>query len=93
MLTVNEYFAGNVKSIGFADQAGKATVGVMAAGDYEFGTAGPELMRVVSGSLTVLLPGETEWKAYGPGQEFRVGANSKFSLKVAADSAYLCRYL
>jgi len=65
----------------------------MEAGDYEFGTAGPELMIVVSGALTVRLTGEAEWKRYPAGTEFRVPADSKFSLKVAEPSAYLCRYL
>ena len=53
MLQVNEYFSGNVKSIGFdlADQ--RATVGVMAPGEYEFGTGAPELMVVIRGALTV----------------------------------------
>ncbi len=93
MLKNNEYFGGKVKSIGFEASDGKASVGVMEAGDYEFGTAGPELMIVVSGALTVKLPGETEWKVYAAGQEFRVPASSKFALKVAEPSSYLCRYL
>lgn len=93
MLKNNEYFEGKVKSIGFADGDGSATVGVMEAGDYEFGTAGPELMKVVSGVLTVRLPGESDWKAFAAGDEFRVPANSKFALKVGAPASYLCRYL
>ena len=93
MLKNNEYFDGKVKSIGFEAGMGKATVGVMEAGDYEFGTAGPESMTIVSGALTVLLPGEKDWKTFKAGSEFRVGANAKFRLKVAEASAYLCRYL
>jgi len=93
MLKNNEYFDAKVKSIGFEDKEGKATVGVMETGDYEFGTAGPELMVVVSGALTVKLPGEAVWKTYKAGDEFRVPASSKFSLKVADPASYLCRYL
>ncbi len=98
MLTVNEYFQGNVKSIGFAVEGaqgvpGKATVGVMAPGEYEFGTNCVEVMKVIAGKLTVKLPGETAWKDFGPGAEFRVAANVKFQLKVAVDTAYLCLYL
>ncbi len=65
----------------------------MAAGEYEFGTAGPESMKVVSGELTVRLPGEQTWSSFGPGQEFLVPGKSKFSLKVRMPTAYLCRYL
>jgi uncharacterized protein YaiE (UPF0345 family) len=93
MLTVNEYFQGNVKSIGLAVDGGKATVGVMAPGDYEFGTNGVEIMKVVAGTLAVKLPGAASWKDFGPGSEFRVEANQKFQLKVAVDTAYLCLYL
>ena len=98
MLIVNEYFQGRVKSIGLnvnTDQGspGKATVGVMAPGDYEFGTNCIEVMQVVAGKLTVKLPGETAWKDFGPGSEFRVDSNQKFQLKVAVDTAYLCLYL
>ena len=93
MLTVNEYFEGNVKSIGLAVDDGRATVGVMAPGEYEFGTNTIEVMKVVAGRLSVKLPGQTSWKDYGAGTEFRVNANVKFQLRVAVDTAYLCLYL
>jgi len=93
VLTVNEYFQGNVKSIGLTVDGGKATVGVMAPGEYEFGTGSIEVMKVTAGKLTVKLPGETVWKDFGPGSEFRVDAHVKFQLKVAVDTAYLCLYL
>lgn len=92
MLQVNEYFDGQVKSIGFANGSGKATVGVMAPGEYTFNTGAPELMVVIRGALTVLLPGQTEWVTFGAGQEFDVPANSAFQLKVAVDTAYLCEF-
>ncbi len=93
MLKNNEYFDGKVKSIGFDTDGGKATVGVMEAGEYEFGTAGAELMTVVAGALTVQLPGSAAWRTFAAGEEFRVEADSKFRLKVAENAAYLCRYL
>lgn len=94
MLNVSEYFDGKVKSIGFdSASTGRASVGVMAEGEYAFGTAQPEEMTVVSGSLKVLLPGETEWKYYQPGEVFNVPGHSEFHLQVAEPSAYLCRYL
>ncbi len=59
MLNVSEYFDGKVKSIGFdSASTGRASVGVMAEGEYTFGTAQPEEMTVVSGSMKVLLPGK-----------------------------------
>ena len=93
MLKVNEYFDGTVKSIAFTPVEGKtATVGVMAPGEYEFGTAQPETMLVVSGSLTVKLPESSDWKTFAAGESFEVLGESKFQLKVEVDTAYLCEY-
>ena len=92
MFKVNEYFDGKVKSLAFQRADGPATVGVMAAGDYEFGTSTLEIMTVVSGTLTVKLPGSEVWKDYKAGASFTVEADKKFQLKVAADAAYLCLY-
>ena len=92
MFKTNEYFDGNVKSIAFNPADGAATVGVMAPGDYEFGTSTVEYMTVVSGSMTVQLPGETEWREYRPFETFIVQKDKKFRLKIAADTAYLCLY-
>jgi uncharacterized protein YaiE (UPF0345 family) len=92
MFKVNQYFDGKVASIAFAGEQLPATVGVMAPGEYEFGTSQHEVMTVVSGALTVLLPGANSWQTYSRGQQFEVPANSKFQLQVAVDTAYLCTY-
>lgn len=92
MFDVNEYFAGKVKSIAFQTETLPATMGVMAPGDYEFGTTQFETMSVISGTLTVLLPGQTEWQSYNAGQAFEVEANVKFQVKVTVNTAYLCTY-
>ena len=92
MLETNEYFDGNVKSIGFQTATLPATVGVMEIGEYEFGTSQKETMTVVSGALTVMLPGSSEWKTFTQGESFIVDANEKFQLKVEVATAYLCTY-
>ncbi|MBN3564659.1 pyrimidine/purine nucleoside phosphorylase [Aliamphritea spongicola] len=92
MLQVNEYFEGAVKSIGFENGEGQVTSGVMAAGEYTFGTSQDELMKVMSGELVVKLPGSDEWQTFASGSEFNVAANQSFDVKVAAPTAYLCYY-
>ena len=92
MLVSNDYFDGRVKSIGFKTASLPATVGVMAPGEYEFGTSQTETMRVISGTLTVKLPNSTRWETISEGAEFVVPANEKFQLKVEIDTAYLCTY-
>lgn len=39
MFKINEYFDGKVKSIAFETTECPATIGVMAKGEYEFGTS------------------------------------------------------
>ncbi len=92
MFNVNEYFDGKVASIAFQTETLPATVGVMAVGDFEFGTSQKETMTVGSGALTAKLPGSDDWNTYNAGDHFIVEANEKFQLKVAVETAYLCTY-
>lgn len=92
VLTVNEYFDGRVKSIGFQDEEGAATSGVMEPGEYEFSTSTKERMTVMTGLLTIRRPSDEEWVAYPPGESFDVPGNVSFRVKVDEPTAYLCRY-
>lgn len=92
MLKINQYFDGKVASIGLQTETLPATVGVMEVGEYEFGTSEFETMTIISGALTVKLPGSDEWQIFSAGESFTVDANSKFQLKVAVDTAYFCTY-
>lgn len=92
MINVNEYFDGNVKSLGYENAAGKSSVGVMAPGEYTFGTAAPEIMTVVEGSMEIKLKGEREWKTYKAGETFTVVGDSSFDLKITENTSYLCQY-
>ena len=92
MFKVNEYYDGKVKSLAFDNTEGTLTVGVMAPGEYEFGTSTVEYMTVVSGELTVQLPGEDVWGSYGPFETFVVDKDSSFKVKVSQETAYKCIY-
>lgn len=92
MFKTNQYFDGKVVSIALESAEGTATVGVMAAGEYEFGTATIEIMTVISGALNVQLPGETEWKTYIKSESFEVAKDVKFKVKCTEDTPYLCLY-
>lgn len=92
MFKINQYFDGQVASIAFQTAKLPATIGVMAAGEFEFGTTKKETITVVSGALTVKLPGSSEWQTYSTSDHFIVQANEKFQLRVAEETAYLCTY-
>jgi hypothetical protein len=92
-IQVNEYFDGKVKSLGVANSAGKQTVGVMEAGEYEFGTGSAEEMTLVSGNWELRIPGiDGGFKSYAAGVTARIPADTKFQLRILEVSAYLCRY-
>jgi len=92
MFKVNEYYDGKVKSLAFENNEGTVTVGVMAPGKYEFGTATVEYMTITSGVMTVQLPGENEWKSYGPFETFIVEKDKTFKVKLEEETAYKCVY-
>ncbi|UOO80829.1 pyrimidine/purine nucleoside phosphorylase [Uruburuella testudinis] len=92
MLKVNQYFDGKVASIALNTATLPATVGVMLPGEYTFGTQQFETMTVISGALTVLLPGAAQWQTFADGDSFTVAANQEFKVQVAADTAYFCTY-
>ncbi len=92
MFKTNQYFEGKVVSIGLDSAEGNATVGVMAAGEYEFGTNTIEIMTVISGQLTIQQPNETEWKTYKKFESFVVAKGVKFKVKASEDTPYLCLY-
>ena len=92
MPTHNSYFEGTVQSLGFSARDGAATVGVMDAGEYEFGTGAREIMTVIRGTLTVQLPGSDAWQTFESGAAFEVPANSRFKLQVPVQTAYLCEF-
>jgi hypothetical protein len=93
MLKHNTYFEGKVQSVGFERSGRRATVGVVAPGEFHFGTDGAERMTVISGELWAKLPGEGAFRPFPAGTAFEVPAKSGFDVKATAPAAYLCEFL
>ena len=91
MLKHNTYFEGNVQSVGFERLGRKQSVGVIAKGEYHFGTDAPERMTVISGELHAKVG--AEWRVYPAGTAFEVPGKSGFDVRADAPAAYLCEYL
>jgi len=92
MLKTNSYFNGKVVSIGLQTSTLAATVGVMDVGDYQFDTSQHEVITVISGKLSVKLPGSELWQDFVDGDSFEVAPNQVFELRVALQTAYFCTY-
>jgi uncharacterized protein YaiE (UPF0345 family) len=93
MLKHNTYFDGNVQSIGFERHGRRMTAGVIAPGEYHFGTDAPERMTVISGELHARFAPGAEWRAYPAGTAFEIQGKSGFDVRAAEPSAYLCEFL
>lgn len=92
MFNTNEYFEGKVKSIGFENNEGEATIGVMAPGEYVFSTSKKEYMTVTSGKMVISLSETEKDREVKVGETFEVEANSSFNVKVEDRTSYLCLY-
>ena len=89
----NTYFDGQVQSVGYERNGRKATVGVIAPGEYHFGTDAPERMTVLSGELSVRRDGAGAFTTYPAGSAFEVAGKSGFDVRATDPSAYLCEFL
>ena len=89
----NIYFDGKVTSriIKLNDGSTK-TLGIMMPGEFEFSTEKHELMEILAGEMSVLLPGSGRWKTIQGGESFEVPAQSIFKLKVNSVVDYCCSY-
>ena len=87
----NIYFDGKVTSriIKLNDGSTK-TLGIMMPGEFEFSTEKHELMEILAGEMSVLLPGSDRWKTIQGGESFEVPAQSIFKLKVNSVVDYCC---
>ena len=90
----NVYFDGKVvsRTVKFDDGSVK-TLGFMMPGDYDFNTAEAEVMEILEGQLSVLLPGSKNWITVKGGESFDVPANSNFQLKIHQATDYCCSFV
>ncbi len=87
----NVYFDGKVKSLWLDTDKGRATVGVMKKGAYQFSTSSIETIVVISGIMKTKFVGE-DWVTHQLNESFEVAANVVFDVIGETDIAYICYY-
>ncbi len=70
----------------------KKSVGVVLQSTLTFGTAAPEVMECTGGSCDYRLAGNTAWSTSVPGDQFSVGADTQFEIRVTEAYHYICHY-
>lgn len=91
VIKTNEYFSGNVKSLGSELHGQTFTVGIINPGEYTFGTQTEEYMEIVYGEMNVSLPNGSK-KKFQKGDHFIVPANQSFTVTATAPVSYICLY-
>jgi hypothetical protein len=91
MIKVNEYFDGNVKSLGFELSGTPHTVGVILAGAFTFNTEKNEHLHIVAGEIEIKLAGGN-WQKLKKGDATVIPAGISFDLKSKEPAVYICAY-
>ena len=89
----NIYFDGKCVShnVVFADGTRKS-VGVIFPSTLTFNTGAPEIMELNGGRCRVKLPGATDWKTFGAGEQFSVPGNASFEIETLETLDYVCHF-
>ena len=87
----NTYFGGKVQSLGLETGKGRATLGVMKKGTYQFDTSTQETIVFIEGTVSTKLPG-AEWKKHNKLDTLVAPAGIVFDINCETDVAYICYY-
>lgn len=87
----NIYYEGRVQSLAFESQTGYTTAGVIKPGTYQFSTSSKEIVKIISGTVEVQLPGK-DWVTYGENDSYEVPAGFVFAVRTSIDVLYVCEY-
>lgn len=92
MYRLRKYHGDRVQSLTYEKDGRAGSVGIMDAGEYEFGAVDKETVTVCDGEIMVKADGESEWKTYKKGETFVIPAHTSFKMKTTGISTYYCIY-
>ena len=89
----NVYFGGKcVSHTVLLPDGTRKTLGVIQPSVLTFNTGAPEVVEINAGRCRVKLAGSSEWKTYGPGEQFSVPGNSSFDIETLELLDYVCHF-
>ena len=80
-----------VQSLGLQTEKGRATLGVMKKGTYQFDTSTQETIIFIEGTVSTKLPGG-EWQNHQKLDTLIAPAGIVFDINCETDVAYICYY-
>ncbi|RLD45260.1 MAG: hypothetical protein DRI89_01550 [Bacteroidetes bacterium] len=92
MFELRKYHGDKVMSLTYDDKMQSFSVGIIAPGEYSFGSLKKEIFTVTSGKIGFWTEDEEEWKTCDLGESFSVPEGKNFKLTVIETSSYICFY-
>jgi uncharacterized protein YaiE (UPF0345 family) len=89
---LKKYHGDKVMSLTYEDQASSFSVGVIAPGEYQFGSIRKEVFTVTHGEISAWHEDSNIWQTFGVNEQFTIPDHKNFKLKVESVSAYICHY-
>ncbi|NOX86494.1 MAG: pyrimidine/purine nucleoside phosphorylase [Chlorobi bacterium] len=91
MYQLRKYHGDRVQSLTYDDGKLAFSIGIIAPGEYEFGSIKKEIFTVTHGEISAWYEGGA-WTIASQGKGFEVPGHKNFKLKVEQVSAYICYY-
>lgn len=94
VLKSNVYFGGKVISRTFYKENGdRFTLGVITPGTYKFDVGDKEIVRLISGTAEICLPGDANFHQVSEGETFIVPSETDYDIRTYDVVEYLCDYV
>ena len=92
MFELRKYHGDKVMSLTYDDKVQSFSVGIIAPGEYQFGSLKKEIFTVISGKIGFWVEGGKDWTTCDLNETFTVPEGKNFKLTVIETSAYICHY-
>jgi len=92
MYELRKYHGDKVMSLTYDDKMQSFSVGIIAPGEYQFGSLKKEIFTVTSGKIGFWVEDEEGWTTCNTGEEFNIPEHKNFKLTVIETSSYICFY-
>jgi len=92
MFELRKYHGDKVMSLTYDDKVQSFSVGIIAPGEYQFGSLKKEIFTVTSGKIGFWTEDEEEWTTCDLNESFSVPEGKNFKLTVIETCSYICHY-
>ena len=92
MYELRKYHGDKVMSLTYDDSEQSFSVGIIAPGEYQFGSLKKEIFTVTSGKIGFWVESDEGWTTCNITESFTIPEHKNFKLTVIETSSYICFY-